>query len=87
MEDIKKVTESQKRATKKWEMENREHSNYLKNRSACKCFIRNKATIEDLKELEEMINERLSNVAVIKTTAEEVSNFIGMPNKEKLSNE
>ena len=53
-----KLSESQKRANKKWIENNREHSNYLKNRSACKSFIRNKATSEDLKELSEMILQR-----------------------------
>lgn len=50
---------SQLKANKKWSEENREHSNYLKNRSACKSFIRNKATKEDLKAIQELINERL----------------------------
>lgn len=49
---------SQKKANKKWVENNREHSNYLKNRSACKSFIRNKATLEDLQDLQELINIR-----------------------------
>ena len=53
-----KTTESQKKATKKWVEKNRDHSNYLKNRSACKSFIRNKATLEDLKELSEIVLQR-----------------------------
>lgn len=58
LENQNKVSESQKKATKKWEQENREHSNYLKNRSACKSFIKNRATIEDIQELEELLNIR-----------------------------
>ncbi len=45
-------------ANKKWQDQNKEHSNYLKSRSACRSFIRNKATPEDLIELEAMIRER-----------------------------
>ncbi len=45
-------------ANKKWQDQNKEHSNYLKSRSACRSFIRNRATAEDLIELEVMIMER-----------------------------
>lgn len=60
----KRVSDSQKRATKKWEIENREHSNYLKNRSACKSFIKNKATKDDLLEIERLIKERYKGVTI-----------------------
>ena len=36
---MNKTTDSQKKATKKWVENNREHSNYLKNRSAEKTEI------------------------------------------------
>ncbi|MEJ6989862.1 hypothetical protein WJ325_14780, partial [Listeria monocytogenes] len=36
---------------------NKEHANYLKSRSAARSFIKNKATLEDLKELEKLIIE------------------------------
>lgn len=49
---------SQIKANKKWCKENREHSNYLKNKSACKSFIRNKATLEDLQDIKELINAK-----------------------------
>lgn len=53
-----KVRECQKRANEKWSKENREHSNYLKNRSACKSFIKNRATLEDIAELYELLEIR-----------------------------
>ena len=53
-----KVRECQKRANEKWAQENREHSNYLKNRSACKSFIKNRATLEDIAELYELLEIR-----------------------------
>ena len=54
-----KASDSQRRATKKWENKNKEYSNYLKSRSSVKSFIRNKATDEDLKEFELLISEKL----------------------------
>ena len=41
-----------------WENKNKEYSNYLKNRSSARSFIKNKATLEDLEEFETFINER-----------------------------
>ena len=55
-------TEAQKRASKKWEEKNREYSNYLTQRRAARSFIRNKATKEDLEELEKLIEEREKRV-------------------------
>lgn len=49
---------SQKKADDKWRKENKEHANYLRARSAARSFIRNKATKEDLEELEQLIAER-----------------------------
>lgn len=43
---------------KKWIEKNREHKNYLASRSSAKSFIRNRATLEDLKDLEELIEAR-----------------------------
>lgn len=48
----------QKMADKKWIENNREHANYLRSRSSARSFIRNKATLEDLKELKILIEER-----------------------------
>lgn len=52
------MRECQKNANKKWSEENRERSNYLKNKSACKTFIRKRATLEDLEEISKMILEK-----------------------------
>ncbi|VUW91006.1 hypothetical protein [Streptococcus vestibularis] len=49
---------AQTKATKKWNEQNREHRNYLSKRSSARSFIRNHATVDDLKELEELIAER-----------------------------
>jgi len=49
---------SQKQANKHWEEKNKEYSNYLKSRSAARSFIRNKANLDDLDELEQLIAER-----------------------------
>lgn len=57
-----KTSEAQKRANAKWESENREHRNYLSKRSSARGFIRNKATQEDLLELRDMIDEKLSEM-------------------------
>jgi len=53
-----KLTDAQVRAQKNWDDKNREHSSYLKSRSSAKSFIRNKATLEDLEEIEKLISER-----------------------------
>ena len=52
------MRECQKNANKKWAEENREHSNYLKNKSACKTFIRKRATLEDLEEISKLLLEK-----------------------------
>ncbi|MDR3595078.1 hypothetical protein [Clostridium sp.] len=54
----KKTSEAQTKANKKWSENNKEYSSYLKSRSSAKSFIRNKATLEDLEELENLIAER-----------------------------
>ena len=53
-----KYTEAQKKADDKWRKENKEHSTYLRSRSSARSFIRNKATKEDLQELENLIKAR-----------------------------
>ena len=62
MERRMSVSEAQKRANAKWEAQNREHRNYLSKRSSARGFIRNKATQEDLLELRDMIDEKLSEM-------------------------
>lgn len=49
---------SQTEANKKWQEQNREKARYLRNRSTARNFIKKQATIEDIKELEELIDNR-----------------------------
>lgn len=53
-----KETTAQTEANKRWQEKNKEYSNYLKSRSTARSFIRNKATLEDIEELEKLIEER-----------------------------
>ena len=46
------------KAYQKWRDNNKEHRNYLSGRSAARSFIRNRATEEDLEELENLIEDR-----------------------------
>ena len=62
------MTDKQQEANKRWRessLEAKEHSNYLKSRSAARSFIRTKATLEDIKEMEKMLNERESLLKII----------------------
>lgn len=45
-------------ADKRWYEKNKEHKKYLNSRSTSRSFIKNKATLEDLEELEELIRIR-----------------------------
>jgi hypothetical protein len=49
---------SQQKANEKWNEKNKERRTYLSARSSARSFIRNKATLEDLKELKHLIKER-----------------------------
>lgn len=49
---------TQAEANRRWEQKNKEHANYLKSRSAARSFVRNKAQLDDLNELEQLIEER-----------------------------
>ena len=51
----RKTSEAQIKANKKWIEANREKANYMRGKSSAKSFIRNKATLEDLEELEKLI--------------------------------
>ncbi|NFG60038.1 hypothetical protein FC778_15310 [Clostridium botulinum] len=44
--------------SKTWQNKNKEHANYLKDRSKARSFIKNKATKEDLQEFKGLINIR-----------------------------
>ena len=62
------MTDKYQEANKRWREsspEAKEHSNYLKMRSAARSFIRNRATLEDVKEMEKMLNERESLLKII----------------------
>ena len=50
--------EGQAEANKRYRDKNKEHRNYLSSRSAARSFIKNKATIDDLTELESLIQKR-----------------------------
>lgn len=60
MED--KKTSAQTEANKRWRAKNREKARYLRGRSESRSFIRNRATEEDLKELEDLIAERMDKL-------------------------
>ena len=49
----------QNEANKRWQQKNKEHANYLKDRSKARSFIKNKATGEDLKELLDLIMDKI----------------------------
>lgn len=48
----------QMEANKRWEAKNKKYSNYLKQRSAARSFIKNKATKEDIEEFKRLLDER-----------------------------
>lgn len=49
---------TQTEANKKWQEKNREKARYLRDRSTARNFIKKKATLEDLEELENLIKEK-----------------------------
>lgn len=49
---------NQTEANKRWQEKNKEHAKYLSNRSRTRSFIRNQATLEDIEELKQLIEER-----------------------------
>ena len=60
---MSKVSDSQRKAQKKYDEKNREKRTYLSQRSTSRGFIRNKATMEDLEELESLITARKKALA------------------------
>ena len=58
MDKENKLSEAQKRADENWRKNNKDHANYLRSRSAARSFIRTKATIEDINELQQLLEER-----------------------------
>ncbi|MBS5306495.1 hypothetical protein [Clostridium sp.] len=61
---MRKISEAQRNADRRWRENNRWYSNYLKNRTSARSFIRNKATLEDLMELQSLIEERKKEVII-----------------------
>ena len=59
---MKKTSEAQLKANQNWIENNRERSNYTRSKSSAKSFIRNKATLDDLSDLELLIKERRNNL-------------------------
>lgn len=57
------ITEAQKRATYKYRAKHRERTRYLNKRSMTKGFILHDATSEDLKNIEEYIKQRKTELA------------------------
>ncbi len=55
----KKTTEAQNRATKKWGDKNKDKQRIYRYRSYARKYVRDIATLDDLKELSQMINERM----------------------------
>lgn len=55
----RKVSEAQRRATKKWEKENPERKRYLRYRANARTFVRHWATEEDFEELEKIFRKRI----------------------------
>lgn len=49
---------SQTEANKRWQDKNREKARYLRNRSTARNFVKKQATLDDIKELEELIADR-----------------------------
>lgn len=62
------MTDKYQEANKRWRESSpkaKDKSNYLKMRSTARSFIRNRATLEDIKEMEKMLNERESLLKII----------------------
>ncbi|NLR31055.1 hypothetical protein [Levilactobacillus tujiorum] len=51
-------TEARAKANKKWNDHHKERTRYLNARSSARSFIRKKATLDDLQELEQLIADR-----------------------------
>lgn len=56
-----KTSEAQLKAAKKWNDKNKDKQRIYRYRSYARKFVRDLATENDLKELREMIDERLNN--------------------------
>lgn len=52
-------TNKQTDYNRKWQEKNKEYNSYLNARSRARGFVKNKATLDDLKELSELIQEKI----------------------------
>ena len=55
----KKTTEAQKKKKKKWGDKNKDKQRIYRYRSYARKYVRDIATLDDLKELSQMIDERM----------------------------
>lgn len=53
-----KVSEAQKRASRKWELKNKSRRQYINRRSTARNFIKKEATKEDLDEFQTLLRNR-----------------------------
>ena len=58
-----KTTDAQKRATQAYRKKNREKTRFQSARSAAKTYINKYATLEDLTELEQLIEQRKKDLS------------------------
>ena len=57
-----KTSKSQRKAVKTYEDKNKTKVNYLKAKSSAKSFIKNKATLEDIEEIEKLLKIRFEKL-------------------------
>ena len=53
-----KVSEAQKRASRKWDHKNKSRRQYINRRSTARNFIKKEATKEDIDELKDLLTNR-----------------------------
>lgn len=53
----------QTEANKRWAEKNKEHAKYLSDRSRSRSFIRKQASLEDIEELENLIEQRKKDLS------------------------
>lgn len=60
---IMALSDARKKANRKWDEKNREHKIYLSWRSRAKSFIRKAATLDDLNEIKELVDQRIEELS------------------------
>ncbi|MFO1547027.1 hypothetical protein ABC418_13845 [Lactiplantibacillus plantarum] len=53
-----KLSEARERANKKWDDNNKQRKQYINKRSVARNFVKQLATVDDLNELQELLEER-----------------------------